>query len=239
MLWIWCFKKSHIKLIFTCFLHMLEWHEEVWIRIVVSRLLFSRKPFSERRSYMAIFISLFIVTVFYFKFIHYSTSCHKGLCVYHWMILMTASRKLISMFSNLICSDTKRIDKMMCFSKNCRRITENRKKWICHWIEVNNFSIFWSVYIYCAFIINSYHTKSRKIVIVTSCKTGLIQVPVNKSTLVQVMVWSHQATNHYLSQRWPRSISPYGINRPHWVRWSGSFLHIHLLSLFTWIINFS
>ena len=34
MLRTWCFKKSHTKLIFTCFLHMLEWHEEVWIRII-------------------------------------------------------------------------------------------------------------------------------------------------------------------------------------------------------------
>ena len=30
---------------------------------------------------------------------------------------------------------------------------------------------------------------------------------VHKSTLVQVMVWCHQATNHYLSQCWPRSMS--------------------------------
>ena len=34
MLRTWCFKKSHTKLIFTCFLHMLEWYEEVWIRII-------------------------------------------------------------------------------------------------------------------------------------------------------------------------------------------------------------
>ena len=32
-----------------------------------------------------------------------------------------------------------------------------------------------------------------------------------KSTLVQVMAWCHQATSHYLSQCWPRSMSPYGI----------------------------
>ena len=38
-----------------------------------------------------------------------------------------------------------------------------------------------------------------------------------KSTLVQVMVWCRQATNHYLSQCWPRSVSPYGITRPQWV----------------------
>ena len=37
-----------------------------------------------------------------------------------------------------------------------------------------------------------------------------------KSTLVQVMAWCHQATSHYLSQCWPRSMSPYG-TRPQWV----------------------
>ena len=37
-----------------------------------------------------------------------------------------------------------------------------------------------------------------------------------KSTLVQVMAWCHQATSHYLSQCWPRSVSPYGVSRPQW-----------------------
>ena len=37
------------------------------------------------------------------------------------------------------------------------------------------------------------------------------------STLVQVMAWCRQATNHYLSQCWPRSMSPYGITRSEWV----------------------
>ena len=39
----------------------------------------------------------------------------------------------------------------------------------------------------------------------------------DKSTLVQVMAWCRQATSHYLSQWWPRSLSPYGIVRPQWV----------------------
>ena len=39
----------------------------------------------------------------------------------------------------------------------------------------------------------------------------------DKSTLVQVMAWCHQATSHHLSQCWPRSQSPYGITRPQWV----------------------
>ena len=38
-----------------------------------------------------------------------------------------------------------------------------------------------------------------------------------KSTLVQVMAWCHQATSHYLSQCWLRSMSPYGIAGPQWV----------------------
>ena len=33
----------------------------------------------------------------------------------------------------------------------------------------------------------------------------------DKSTLVQVMSWCHQATSHYLSQWWPGSMSPYGV----------------------------
>ena len=39
-----------------------------------------------------------------------------------------------------------------------------------------------------------------------------------KSTLVQVMAWCRQATSHYLSQCWPRSVSPYGITRAQWVK---------------------
>ena len=40
----------------------------------------------------------------------------------------------------------------------------------------------------------------------------------DQSTLVQVMAWCHQATSHYLSQCWPRSLSPYGITRTQWVK---------------------
>ena len=39
----------------------------------------------------------------------------------------------------------------------------------------------------------------------------------NKSTLVPVMAWCHQATSHYLNQCWPRSKPPYGVTRPQWV----------------------
>ena len=36
-------------------------------------------------------------------------------------------------------------------------------------------------------------------------------------TLVQLMAWCRQETSHYLSQYWPRSLSPYGVTRPQWV----------------------
>ena len=36
----------------------------------------------------------------------------------------------------------------------------------------------------------------------------------NKSTLVQVRAWCHQATSHYLSQYWPRPMSPYDVTNP-------------------------
>ena len=42
--------------------------------------------------------------------------------------------------------------------------------------------------------------------------------PDDKSTLVQVMAWCRQATSHYPSQCWPRSLSPYGVARPQWVK---------------------
>ena len=38
------------------------------------------------------------------------------------------------------------------------------------------------------------------------------------STLVQVMAWCHQATSHYLSQCWLKSLSPRGVTRPQWVK---------------------
>ena len=39
----------------------------------------------------------------------------------------------------------------------------------------------------------------------------------DESTLVQVMAWCRQAANHYLSQCWPRSMSPNIVTRPQWV----------------------
>ena len=45
-----------------------------------------------------------------------------------------------------------------------------------------------------------------------SCEISLICISLdltdNQSTLVQVMAWCHQTTSHYLSQCWPRFLSP-------------------------------
>ena len=52
----------------------------------------------------------------------------------------------------------------------------------------------------------------------TSGEIALIWMSVDftgdQSTLVQVMAWCRQATSHYLSQCWPRSLTPYGVTRP-------------------------
>ena len=32
------------------------------------------------------------------------------------------------------------------------------------------------------------------------------------------MAWCHQATSHYLNQWWPRSLPPYGVTRPQWIK---------------------
>ena len=56
---------------------------------------------------------------------------------------------------------------------------------------------------------------------VISCELALrwmsFDLTDDKSTLVQVMAWCCQATSHYLSQCWPRSLLPYGVTRPHWI----------------------
>ena len=55
-----------------------------------------------------------------------------------------------------------------------------------------------------------------------SCEIAPRWIPQNtfddKSTLVQVMAWCRQAPSHYLSQCWPRSMPPYDVTRPQWVK---------------------
>ena len=55
------------------------------------------------------------------------------------------------------------------------------------------------------------------------------QVIIDKSSLVQVMGWCHQAPSHYQSQCWLISMSPYGINRPQWVNYIYICIYIYIL----------
>ena len=65
-----------------------------------------------------------------------------------------------------------------------------------------------------------------------SCEIALIWMSLDfiddQSTLVQVMAWCRQATSHYLSQCWPRSMSPYGITRPQWVNFKVKYSNSHI-----------
>ena len=55
-----------------------------------------------------------------------------------------------------------------------------------------------------------------------SCDIALIWISLDftddQSTLIQVMAWCRQATSHYLSQCWPRSLSPDVVARLQWVK---------------------
>ena len=70
-------------------------------------------------------------------------------------------------------------------------------------------------------------------------KTSLVR-NYDKSTLVQVMAWCRQATSHYLSQCWPRSVSPYGVTWPQWVTYWGrskmtTILQVTFWNTFRWM----
>ena len=65
-----------------------------------------------------------------------------------------------------------------------------------------------------------------------SCKIALIiwmslDFTDDQSTLVQVMARCRQASSHYLSQCWPRSLSPYGFTRTQWVN---AYLNLDIFS---------
>ena len=56
-----------------------------------------------------------------------------------------------------------------------------------------------------------------------SCEIALGWITQNifndKSTLIRVMAWCRQATNHYLNQCWPRFTSPYDITSQSTLSW--------------------
>ena len=47
----------------------------------------------------------------------------------------------------------------------------------------------------------------------------------DKSALVQVMAWCHQAIIHYLSQSWPRCMSSFGATMPQCVKCRSHVIH--------------
>ena len=57
-----------------------------------------------------------------------------------------------------------------------------------------------------------------------SCELALrwmsLDLTDDRSTLVQVKAWCRQATSHNPSQSWLRSLSPYGVTRPQWDKYS-------------------
>ena len=62
----------------------------------------------------------------------------------------------------------------------------------------------------------------------------------DKSALVKVMAWCRQATSHYLSQCWPRSMLPNGVTRPQWVNnlrseQNGRHLAATFSNAFSWL----
>ena len=58
----------------------------------------------------------------------------------------------------------------------------------------------------------------------------------DQSTLVHVMAWCRQATSHYVSQCWPRSLSPYGITRPQWVNGAHTQVYQYWMTQFLWLL---
>ena len=77
------------------------------------------------------------------------------------------------------------------------------------WYKINPFPPLW-----CGF---GFKYVIFKCVVVITFKWMVRDPTDDKSILIQVMAWCRQATNHYLSQCWPRCFSPNGVTRPHWV----------------------
>ena len=78
-------------------------------------------------------------------------------------------------------------------------------------------------------LIHRLHRFNCSHVIVTDCR----------SALIQVMAWCRQATSQYLSQCWPRSMSPYGVIRPQWVSLSFEITSLALGQTWGNLINTS
>ena len=98
---------------------------------------------------------------------------------------------------------------------------------VCAWLYIS-VSVYWLIFNSLALGKYAWNFKQvifKQILVIDgwglSCEIALIWMSLDftddQSTLVQVMAWCRQATSHYLSQCWPRSLSPYGVTRPQWV----------------------
>ena len=91
---------------------------------------------------------------------------------------------------------------------------------------------------------NLWHIILKQILVIDdwgiSCEIALIWMSLDfideQSTLVQVMAWLSQATSHYLSQCWPRSMLPYGVTRPQWCLSLWWFFFLLLNEDICWIV---
>ena len=129
MLRTWCFEKNHIKLIITCFLHMPEWYEEVWIRMIALKKAFYLRdvhiwwllyPFSSLRR----FISNSPIVL------HHTIL--RNVCLayewFQWQRQGSWSQRLAIWFVQILIELT----------KSCVFHYEKQEKLICHWLEVSD-----------------------------------------------------------------------------------------------------
>ena len=90
----------------------------------------------------------------------------------------------------------------------------NSKTFFFHWIFLSSLT-HWHLGDFNLILVNGGWGISYKI----AFRRRPLELTDDKSTLVQVMAWCRQATSHYLSQCWPRSMSPNGVTRPQWVKY--------------------
>ena len=68
-------------------------------------------------------------------------------------------------------------------------------------------------------------------------EVSLVKMPSDESHWISLIIsqhWCLQATSHYLSQCWPRFMSPYGTTRPQWVNSSRPIFIFFLNTSCTW-----
>ena len=88
-----------------------------------------------------------------------------------------------------------------------------RPQWLINSLAPGRFQFTFSLVIFKLILVNGGWGISYEIAL----RWMPLDLTADKSTLVLVMAWCRQATSHYLSQYWPRSMLPNGVTRPQWV----------------------